>query len=437
MTGLYCDQAGSTSLKRGTTIARELAKEGYFTAMAGKWHLQGEPTDVGFQRYFGHLSGSTNFFVGNDSFRINGKPFTNFDEDFYTTVANTDHAIEFVDEALKRSRPFFLYLAHNAPHYPLHVLKEDYEKYQGKYDDGWDVIRQRRYAKQIEIGLLPADVAKLSDRPDTVKPWRDLSDEDKRWESNRMAAYAGMVDCMDREIGRLVDYLSDQNALDNTLLIFVSDNGACPFERTKGKEFQPYDSKSYWTYDQGWTHVGNTPFRFYKQNNHEGGIASPAIIHWPNGMKAEAGSIDRQPAHLIDLMATCLDLVGRNYPSQIDGRWVEPLMGRSLLPIIAGKQRKPHPYLYFQFSNNRALRVGDWKIASMRGAPWELFNLAEDRSETNNLVDKYPEQVAAMAEQWRGIAKEVDRLPEGQRRPISNKKQGEKPKKPKHKKTDE
>ncbi len=423
LTGLYCDQAGSTKLSRGTTIARELKKAGYFTAMAGKWHLQGEPTDQGFDRYFGHLSGATNFFTGDNTFRLNGQPFEKFDEDFYTTIANTDYAIDFVDQALTTDQPFLLYVAHNAPHYPLHVLKEDYEKYRGRYDEGWDSIRKKRYAKQIELGLISATTASLSPRAAHVPAWDSLSEEDQQWESNRMAAYAGMVDRLDHEIGRLVDHLQAKGVLDNTLLMFVSDNGACPFERTKGKELQPYDPKSYWTYDAGWAHVGNTPFRFYKQNSHEGGISSPAILHWPAKMKAKAGSLDRQAGHLIDIMATCLDASGQDYPDQVQGEPIEPLMGRSLLPILRGQTRSPHPYLYFQFSTNRALRVGDWKIVTFRSGPWELFDLANDRSETNNLIKAQPRRAEAMRKQWLEIAKEVDRLPAKMLKPVKQKSQ--------------
>lgn len=421
LTGLYCDQAGSTTLARGTTIARELKKAGYFTAMTGKWHLKDEPTDHGFDRYFGHLSGATNFFTGDNTFRLNGKPFDDFGDDFYTTIANTDYAIDFVDEAIDDDKPFLLYVAHNAPHYPLHTLKEDYEKYQGRYDEGWDRIRAQRYAKQTRLGLISPSKAKLSERPDHVPAWNSLSKDDQRWESNRMAAYAGMVDRLDREIGRLVDHLRAKEVLDNTFLLFVSDNGACPFERTKGKELEPFDSNSYWTYDTGWAHVGNTPFRFYKQNSHEGGIASPAILHWPKQMKAAAGSFDSQPAHLIDIMATCLDIADASYPNSVGDRKIEPLMGRSLLPIVAGQQREPHPYLYFQFGSNRALRVGDWKIVTYRGGPWELFDLGDDRSETNDLIGSQPDRAEAMRKQWLAIAEEVDRLPPKLLKPVKSK----------------
>ncbi len=418
LTGLYCDQAGAESLKRGTTIARQLGSAGYFTAMSGKWHLHDQPTDHGFQRYFGHLSGATNFFTGDNTFRLNGKPWGDFGEDFYTTIADTDYAIDFTNEAIDSEKPFFLYVAYNAPHYPLQCLKEDYEKYKGRYDVGWDVIRSQRYAKQQSLGLLAGEPTTAPERPPYVPAWDDLSAEDRQWESNRMAAFAAMVDRLDIEIGRLIGHLKKKNVFDNTLFVFVSDNGACPFDRTRGKEFQPYDPQSYWCYDTGWAHVGNTPFRYYKQNNHEGGIASPAIFHWPAAMKAKPGTINRSPGHLIDLMATCLDVANAEYPTSIDGREIEPLMGRSLKPILDGENRPAADYLYFTFGPNKALRQGDWKVVSIRNGPWELYNLAADRNEAHNLAKEHPELVQEMGQRWFQIARDVDRQPEKRLKPL-------------------
>lgn len=420
LTGLYCDQAGKESLSRGTTIARQLGEAGYFTAMAGKWHLHDEPTDHGFQRYFGHLSGATNFFTGDNTFRLNGKPWKDFDDDFYTTVANTDYAIEFVDESAQTEKPFFLYVAYNAPHYPLHAMKEDYEKYLGRYNVGWDVIREQRHRRQEQLGILKGEPITQLPRPHYIPAWDSLSPEDQEWEANRMAAFAAMVDRLDKEIGRLVDHVDSIGKLDNTLIMFVSDNGACPFERTRGKELQPYDPNSYWTYDTGWAHVGNVPFRYYKQNNHEGGIASPAIFHWPAGLKAEAGSVNRSQAHLIDLMATCLDVGGGTYPATVGDRKIEPLMGRSLVPVLGGGDREPPEYLYFHFGPNRALRQGDWKIASLRTGAWELFNLRQDRNEAHDLAKQYPDRVAQMAKKWQEVARDIDRLPAKQRGPVAD-----------------
>ncbi len=356
LTGLYMFQAGNQKMDNGVTIAEALRPAGYRTMMVGKWHLDGEPTERGFDRYFGHLSGATNYFTGDNTFRLNGKPFAVPAEGFYTTDANTDYAIEFLDEARGAEQPFFLYLAYNAPHYPLQVKEADFRKYEGRYDAGWDIVRQRRFEKQQSLGILPPDV-KLSPRPDDVRAWESLSKEDQKWESERMSAFAGMVDCLDQNIGRLVDHLTRRNLIDNTIIMFCSDNGACPFERTRGKEFRPWNPKSYWTYDTGWAHVGNTPFRWYKQNQHEGGISSPMIVSW-SGLKTGAGSVTDQPAHLIDFMATCVDLAGAKYPSDYNGRAITSLQGKSLTPIFSGSRRDPHEWLYFQFSNNRAIAQG-------------------------------------------------------------------------------
>ena len=419
LTGLYMFQAGNNKMDKGVTIAEVLANAGYRTMMSGKWHVEAEPTDRGFQRYFGHLSGATNFFHGDNTFRLNGTPFEVPKEDFYTTDQITDYALEFLSEDVDSDQPFFLYVAYNAPHYPLHVKKKDYMKYEGRYAVGWDKIRQQRYAKQQQLGLLPSKV-KLSPRPPEVAAWETLDDESQKWEAERMAAFAGMVDCVDQNIGRLIKHLKKTGQLENTVFMFCSDNGACPFERTRGKDFRPWDPKSYWTYDEGWAHVGNTPFRWYKQNQHEGGITSPMIVSW-SGLKTKPGSISNQPGHLIDFMATCIDLANAEYPTEFEGRPITPLQGKSLVPVFDGETRPGHDWLYFQFSNNRAIRVGDDKLVSVKGRPWELYNLATDRSELNNLVKQAPQKAKDLKALWHEVAETVEKAPEKLRKPVSAK----------------
>lgn len=410
LTGLWCNQAGSAKLNRGVTLAEVLGKANYSTAMVGKWHLNNEPTDRGFGKYFGHLSGATNFFTGDDSFRLNGEKWNDFDDDFYTTDANIDYAKRFVTEMLveKPDKPFFLYVAHNAPHYPLHVREEDYRKYEGRYDVGWDAIRKQRRAKQLELGLVSPDWDPAP-RPKLVPAWDTLSDEDKSWESRRMAAFAGMVDRVDQVTGDLVAFLKQRGVYDNTLIMLCSDNGACPFDRTRGKEFEPWDPKSYWCYDTGWSSVGNTPFRLHKQNQHEGGISSPMIAHWPGGITADKGSITDQPAHLVDFMATVIDVAGTEYPKSWPEIELEPLQGRSLIPIFKGETRQPHDEIYQQFSTNRAIRAGKWKLVSHRRGAWELYDMEADRTEMHDMASRKPELVAELSARWHALA-ELDHL---------------------------
>ncbi len=404
LTGQYCIAAGDTALSHAVTSAEVLGNAGYFTAMTGKWHLKDQPTDFGFDRYFGHLSGACNFFHGDNSFRLNGQPWKVPESDFYTTVADVDFALDFLEESRRSQKPFYLYVAFNAPHAPLHALPEDYAKYKGRYDAGWDEVRDARIAKQKSLGLLPKDLTP-SPRPDHVRAWDQLVSWQRDYEINRMVTLAAMIDRVDQEVGRLVDDLKANDEFDNTMILFVSDNGACPYDRKRPVlDVTPTNASQSLGDSTGWAWARNSPFRFYKQNQFEGGISTPAIVHWPAGLKTAADSITHQPAHLIDVLPTLADITGSEIPTTHAERDLRPISGVSLAPIFAGDSLGKRPPIHLQFQNDRGLRIGDWKLVSFRGKAWELYNVANDRAETNNVAGEHPERLAEMIAQWNEIA---------------------------------
>ncbi len=420
LTGRYPFQAGNTRLDRATTTAEGLGEAGYFTAMAGKWHLDQQPTDFGFHRYFGHLSGACNYYKGDKTFRLNGEPWQVPASGFYTTVANVDHAIRFLGDARAARKPWFLYLAFNAPHAPLQPLEEDYRKYQGRYDSGWDEIRAARVGRQAEMDLFGKH-AEPSPRPAHIPPWESLSTEQKSWESRRMAAYAGLIDRIDQELGRLIADLSGAGELEKTFILFVSDNGACPYDRrSPGRSQEPYLPETMWSDSTGWAWVRNSPFRFYKQNQFEGGVATPAIVHWPAGLKVRPGSLVHEPAHFVDVLPTIAEIAGVKVPTDWPGRELSPVAGVSLAPLLAGRRLDHRPPIYFLFSTDRGVRDGDWKLVSFRGGPWELYNLSEDRTELNDLAASHPAIRDRMVKLWHEMAENVDGAPERLRRPVSD-----------------
>ncbi|UCC97555.1 MAG: arylsulfatase [Phycisphaerales bacterium] len=400
LTGLYHQQTDIGRSRNCVTVAEVLRSAGYTTLASGKWHVGSTPMDRGFDHYFGMLGGSCSYFVPDKTFRLGRGAFMTDDKDFYTTNAFTDYALQFLDEVGRRDKPFFLYLAYNAPHYPLHALPEDIAKYRGKYMKGWDVIRRQRYARLIELGLIDKKwplSTRGADRHKSfsdILPWEQV--EDKRAEDLDMAVYAAMVDRMDQNIGRILKKLGDLNVEDDTLVMFLSDNGGCPYERNRTKDIAPGPAESYRTYDSSWANVSNTPFRLYKRFNHEGGNATPFIARWPAVIK-KRGGITHQVGHIIDLMATCLDAAGARYPSRYDGHEIAAMEGKSLMPIFEDRTREGHDALFWEFMRNKAVRKGKWKLVTVGDNPWELYDMEADRTELNDLSANMPEKVEELA----------------------------------------
>jgi len=419
LTGCYALQAGDVKLDHAVTSAEMLSQAGYFTAMTGKWHLSKEPTDFGFDRYFGHLSGACNYFKGDKTFRLNGQPWEVPSEGFYTTIAKVDYAIDFLAEARASSKPWYLYVAFNAPHAPLQALEEDYRKYAGRYDIGWDRIRDARFAKQKKLGLFDAST-KISPRPDHVPAWDTLSESRRAWESRRMTALAGMIDRVDRELGRLIDDLRVAGELENTMILFVSDNGACPYDRRSVDiEAEPTNGSVSWSDSTGWAWARNAPFRYYKQNQYEGGISTPAIVHWPQGLKTQPGAIVAQPAHLVDVLPTLGEVCDAAVPTSWPGRDLRPISGVSLAKLFAGQPLGPRPPIHLLFASDRGLRDGDWKVVSYRSQPWELYNLVQDRTELNDLAAQEPQRLKAMVATWTEMTRDILQAPANSYAPVA------------------
>lgn len=420
LTGQYCIAAGDTSLSHAVTSAEVLGNAGYFTAMTGKWHLKQQPTDFGFQRYFGHLSGACNYFSGDNTFRLNSQPWQVPAGSFYTTVANVDFGLQFLKEARQANKPWYLYVAFNAPHAPLHALPDDYAKYKGRYEHGWDAVRNARIAKQKRLGVLPESL-KPSPRPEHVPAWNDLQPWMRSYEANRMTTLAAMIDRVDQEVGRLVADLKANNELDNTFILFVSDNGACPYDRRRPRlDITPTSAKDSLGDSTGWAWARNSPFRFYKQNQFEGGVSTPAIVHWPAGLKLPAGSIVDQPAHLIDVLPTLADITGATIPDAWQGRELRPVSGVSLKPVLEGRQLADRPPIHLLFSADRGLRDGNWKLVSFQSAAWELYNVAKDRTELNNLAQQEPDRLKKMARMWHDMAESVLHASKQSYSPVNN-----------------
>lgn len=395
MTG-YTHHWSRNLTRREVPTTPELMKQaGYRTMMVGKWHLAGDPLERGYDRFFGFLNGAVNFWTGaptgkdkTPQFRLDDQVYEIPESGFYTTDAFTDYAIDFINEAADRDNPFFLYVAHNAPHYPLHAWPEDIDRYRGHYDQGWDQLREERFERVKKLGLVP-DELQLSPRDPNVPAWEALTPERKEEYSLLMAVYAAMVDRLDQNIGRMMEALKERCIDDNTLIIFCSDNGACPYQNEEKPNSIPGGPESFRTYNTPWANASNTPFRLYKRFSHEGGTSGPFIVRWP-GQVAKPGSINLQVGHLIDLLPTFLDLAGADVPKE--------LPGESLAAAIKEKSFGRKTPLFWEYAKHHAVRDGDWKLVAEKGGVWSLYDLSKDRIEMNNLALQYPAKVQKMAE---------------------------------------
>ena len=424
LTGLYPQQVDG---KRSVTIAEVLRNAGYRTLMSGKWHgYLGKPVQHGFDRFYGLLGGSCNFFnPGNRrpgepdpakdfgfvrTFAIDAKvikPYTPKEKDWYATDAFTDQAIAYLDQYADEDRPFILYLSYTAPHHPLQAPQAEIDKYVGKYMMGWDRLREQRWRRMREMGIAKENWL-LSPRDQHAMAWSDAKNK-AEWDL-AMAVYAAMVDRMDQNIGRVLKKIRELGKKQNTLVMFLSDNGACAEINNQTPDIPSGPMNSYRTYDVAWANAGDTPFRKFKRWTYEGGICTPLIVKWPAVINRE--TICRSPGHVMDLMPTFCELSGTQYPSRHQGEALTPCEGRSLAPLLRGQTREGHPILCWEHIGNKAVRQGKWKLVGHgdpnRADNWELFNFDEDRTETNNLASKHPDRVRQLAQVWIDWAKRTN-----------------------------
>ncbi|MEM9148424.1 MAG: arylsulfatase [Pseudomonadota bacterium] len=454
LTGLYPHSAGvghmgadlGTPAYQGflrndsVTIAEVLRAAGYRTCMAGKWHVAGDfmardvdswrvgdvdhptPRQRGFDRFYGIVDGVTHFFSPHfmleDDARVDVVP-----DDFYFTDAITDKAIGMVEEAVGAEQPFFLYLAHAAPHWPLHAPAQDIARYDGIYACGWDAIRTARHEEMNARGILrsPWDI---SPRDCEVRPWESMEMPD--WEASKMAAYAAMVDRMDQSIGRMVAALDRLGQRENTLILFLSDNGGCaefmaedgwakffPDTLQDGRRIamgnrpglRPGGALTYQSYDRPWANVSNAPFRLFKHYVHEGGISTPLIAHWPG--RIGPGVIAHEPAHVVDVLPTILEATGAAALSELGGHAIQPLEGESVLPMLTGRPWSREQPIFFEHEGNSAIRHGAFKLVRRYGHAWELYDMDADRTELSDLAGRNAPLEADLLGQYGAWAERV------------------------------
>lgn len=462
LTGLYNHQAGIGKMttdehqpgyrgyitENSVTLAEVLKSAGYHTAMSGKWHvsntieqkpakaqmdwlnhhtsypafspLEQYPVNRGFEKYFGTIWGVVDFF---DPFSLvsGTTPIDKVPANYYHTDAINDTAVAYIKELSGSDQPFFLYVAENAPHWPLQALPEDISKYKNTYKGGWDVIRAARYKQMAKLGLIDTMITKLSPRQPGELQWQN--NPDSTWDAAAMAVHAAMVDRMDQGIGRIIAALKATGQLDNTVIFFLSDNGASSeicnnygpgFDRPdetrtgekvsydKNKKVMPGPETTYFSIGPRWANVANTPFRYWKAESYEGGIHTPMIAFWPKGIKK---GVTSQPGHVMDFMATCIDLAKTSYPKTYKGHQIIPMQGISLLPVLQGKQRAGHKALFNEHFGAKYARYQNWKLVKLSNDKTQhLYDLSKDPTEIKDLSEKYPEKVKMLDSMWQDWA---------------------------------
>ena len=454
LTGLYPHQAGVGHMmndmgrpgyrgnlnKECATIPEVLHTAGYQTMMCGKWHLtrfvgpegpkHNWPLHRGFDKFYGTLHGAGSYFDPPTLLRDDRPMLLPERGEFYYTDAISDAAVQYVEQGARSGKPFFLYVAYTAPHWPLHAPSSLASRYRTKYALGWDEIRKERYQRQVALGIIKRQWP-LTPRDERVRAWEQ--NPYKPWQQRRMEIYAAQVDALDQGVGRVLDKIRQVGAERNTLVMFLSDNGGCaeevgsnwkgihiPTKSRSGRPVQvgnnpdtmPGGDDTFQSYGMAWANVSNTPFRLYKHWVHEGGIATPLIVSWPAVIQ-EGGRMIHEPGHVIDIMATCLAATRVPYPEQLSGRDITPTPGKSLIPLLQGETRQYGP-IFWEHEGNRAMRDGKWKLVSKYPGKWELFDLDADRTEMNNLAPRYPAIVKTMARAYDAWASQCNVEPWGE-----------------------
>ncbi len=435
LTGLYPHNAGigHMGINLGTeayqgylrndsvTIAEVLRAGGYRTLMSGKWHVAGDfdprdmdnwrvgdvdhptPRQRGFDRFYGTLDGATHFFSPHYMLEDDGRVEVAPDE-FYYTDAITDKAISMMQDSVEDTKPFFLYLAHIAPHWPLHAYPEDIARYDGIYQCGWDATRTARHEEMNSRSLFQTNW-NISPRDSEVQPWNDIKLKD--WEASKMATYAAMVDRMDQSIGRVIKSLKELRQFDNTLILFLSDNGGCAeFMAEDGwaqgypdktlddrqitmgniENLRPGDAQTFQSYDKPWANVSNAPFKKFKHYVHEGGISTPLIAHWPDQLKQT--HVAHQACHVVDILPTILEATGCSYLTELGGHEIQPLQGESFMALLKQNGWQREQPIFWEHEGNCAIRLDNFKLVKEFDRPWELYDMEVDRTELNNLFGK-------------------------------------------------